>query len=87
MGSKMSTLDDIGTYLLMALLCFTVGFFLAWGIVEAWVIFFEYGLEYNAVTLPAQLVWIILGDNIIAVLVLSGIFAVIGFILLAISVA
>ena len=83
----MSTLDDIGTYIFMALICFVVSFFVAWGIVGSWVGFWEYGEFYNALTLPAWTVWIILARNLVTILVMSGVFGVIAFILTALSVA
>jgi ABC-type phosphate/phosphonate transport system permease subunit len=75
-------MDDILAYLLGIVVCFVIGFLVASGIVEAWVLFWNYGWIWNEYTVPPMVLWDIFFTNIITILIIAGVITVIAFILL-----
>ena len=87
MGSKMSTLGNIGTYVIIALISLGIGFVTAWGIVASWVLYWDFGREWNALTVPPLVTWDIYFANLDTILIFGGIIAFILFALITIYVA
>ena len=74
--------DNILNYVLGICGCFIVGFLISWGIVEAWVLFWDYGWIYNELTVPPMILWDIFLTNIITIVIIGAIIAIIAMILL-----
>ncbi len=69
------TRDSILAYLVYACVALGIGFLASWGIVEAWVLFWDYGWVWNKTTVPPLVLWNIFFTNIILICVLAGILA------------
>ena len=67
--------ESILAYLTYAGIALIIGFLAAWGIVEGWVLFWDYGWIYNEVTVPPLVVWDIFSSNILIICVLGSFLA------------
>jgi len=57
--------------ILAILVIFPIAFLVSWGIVEGWVLFWEYGWIYNELTVPPLVLWDIFFTNIVQILILA----------------
>jgi len=51
--------------------CYIVAFLISWGIVEGWIIFWEYGRIYNETTIPPLIMWDIFFENISLIAIIA----------------
>jgi len=62
-------------------LCITVMFFIGWSIIDEWIVFFDYGWNWNEYTATPIVLWDIFFDNMLTILVITTCITSIGFFL------
>ena len=64
-------MNSILQYVLGFLISLLVGFLIAWGIVEAWVLFWDFGWIWNTLTVPPLVLWNIFAINLIPIFIVT----------------
>jgi len=77
--------DDVKVTILAFIICFPVAFLVSWGVVEGWVLFWEYGHIWNETTVPPLVIWDIFFDNIDTIFYSACIITPIVLILIAVG--
>ena len=75
-------MDNILQYLFATLFCYVVAFLISWGIVESWVLFWEYGWIWNETTVPPLVLWDIFFTNISLIAIIALFITPVAFIII-----